>query len=180
MSTIPEVGRVRAFLGACDSSPAGLSFRPIRDEDLPFLCALYAATRREELAPVPWAEQAKQAFLAEQFGLQHAYYQTNYPGADRRLVLLHGEPVGRVYVYRTPGDIRLMDIALVESVRGRGLASAMLDELMDEARANDVGITLHVEPNNPAREWYQRRGFRLIEERGVYLYMGWRAEYEAG
>jgi ribosomal protein S18 acetylase RimI-like enzyme len=173
MSTIPDGDNHRAFHGVRVSRPAGMAFRPICDDDLPFLSTLYAATRREELAPVPWAEDARQAFLAEQFQLQHAYYQANYPGADRLVVLLDCKPVGRVYVYRTPGDIRLMDIALVESVRGRGLASAMLEELMDEARASGAGITLHVEPANPARAWYQRHGFRLIEERGVYLYMGW-------
>ncbi|HRQ64622.1 MAG TPA: GNAT family N-acetyltransferase [Xanthomonadaceae bacterium] len=173
MSVMPDHDIARAFHGVRASRPAGLAFRPIGDDDLPFLSALYAATRCEELAQVPWPEEAKRTFLAEQFELQHAYYQANSPGADRLVVMLDGEPVGRVYVYRTPGDIRLMDIALEESVRGRGLASAMLDELMYEARASGANITLHVEPANPARTWYERRGFRLIEERGVYLYMGW-------
>ena len=29
------------------------------------------------------------------------------------------------------------------------------------------------EPNNPALKLYERLGFRLIEERGVYLFLGW-------
>jgi ribosomal protein S18 acetylase RimI-like enzyme len=78
-----------------------------------------------------------------------------------------------VYVYRSPGEIRLMDIALVDAERGRGLGAALIRELMDEARATNASITLHVEPGNPARRWYERLGFALVEDRGVYHFLSW-------
>jgi len=34
---------------------------------------------------------------------------------------------------------------------------------------------LHGEPDNPAQRLYQRLGFRLIEHRGVYDFLGWSA-----
>ncbi|KTF37109.1 acetyltransferase, partial [Xanthomonas vesicatoria] len=42
--------------------PGGV-LRPERAADLHWLRDLYASTRREELAQVPWAEQTKRAFL---------------------------------------------------------------------------------------------------------------------
>jgi hypothetical protein len=45
------------------AAPTGLSLRPITDAHLPFLADVNAATRREELAPVPWSDAEKAAFL---------------------------------------------------------------------------------------------------------------------
>jgi len=130
--------------------------------------------RAAELAPVPWPAPAKRAFLDEQFALQHQHYLKNYPGADLLLIEQDGIPIGRIYVYRTPAEIRLMDIALNAEQRSRGIGSALLCELMDEARATNRELTLHVEPDNPAQRFYQRLGFCLIEHRGVYEFLGWK------
>jgi len=163
----------RAFLAAYEGRPEGVTFRPVGEADHPFLRDLYASVRAAELAPVPWPDAAKRAFLDEQFELQHQHYVKNYPGADLLMVEKDSVPIGRIYVYRTPAEIRLMDIALIPEWRGQGIGSALLHELMDEARATQCELTLHVEPDNPAQRLYQRLGFRLIEQRGVYDFLGW-------
>ena len=43
----------------------GITLRPARDDDLPWLRTLYASTRTEELARVPWPDAAKRDFLAD-------------------------------------------------------------------------------------------------------------------
>lgn len=150
-----------------------LGLREEADADTPFLCALYAATRREELAPVPWPDEAKLAFLAEQFQLQRDHYRKNYGGAEFLVVEADGERIGRIYLRATAGEIRLMDIALIDARRGQGLGAALVTALCEIAREDAREITLHVETNNPALRLYDRLGFRLIEERGVYLFLGW-------
>ena len=55
--------------------PSGLALRPITEADLPFLAEVYASTRRDELAPVPWTDDQKTRFLRWQFDNQHRYYQ---------------------------------------------------------------------------------------------------------
>jgi len=122
---------------------------------------------------VPWPEAAKLAFLAEQSDLQHRHYVANYPGADLLLIESDSIPIGRIYVYRSAREIRLMDIALVPDWRNRGIGTRLLRELMAEARSSGSSLTLHVEPANPAQRMYQRLGFRLIEQRGVYDFLGW-------
>ena len=155
--------------------PAGLQLRPIEEADFPFLRDLYASVRAAELAPVPWPEAAKRSFLDEQFVLQHAHYAKVYVGADFLLIEKDGVAIGRVYIYRTPAEIRLMDIALVDSERRQGIGTLLLRELMAEASATNRELTLHVEPDNPAQRLYERLGFRLIERRGVYDFLGWTA-----
>ena len=162
----------RAF---CADAPRddGLRFHRVAEADLAFVYALYAQVRAAELAPVLWPQEAKDAFLAEQAALQHRHYVANYPGADLLVIEDGSGPIGRVYVYRSPGEIRLMDIALVPGRRSRGTGTRLLNEIRDEARVTGSAVTLHVEPDNPAQRLYRRLGFRLIEHRGVYDFLGW-------
>ena len=64
------------------SAPPGLRLRRITEADLPFLAEVYASTRREELAQVPWRDDEKAAFLRWQFDNQHQYYQQYYPNCE--------------------------------------------------------------------------------------------------
>jgi ribosomal protein S18 acetylase RimI-like enzyme len=155
------------------SSPA-VTFRPIQPEDQEFLCRLYASTRREELAPVPWSEEQKAVFLRMQFEAQHRHYQQHYPGARFDLVLADGEPIGRLYVEEWPSQIRLIDIALLPEQRNRGLGGRLLRDVMAEAERAGKPLTIHVEKFNPALRLYRRLGFRSIEDKGVYDLMEWR------
>jgi len=154
--------------------PPGVQLRPITPEDAELLCRIYASTRTEELAHVPWTPEQKAAFLRMQFEAQHAHYQQHYRGADF-LVVLRGElPVGRLYLHRSAGDLRIVDIALLPEHRGTGLGEALLRELQQEARESGRKLSIHVERMNRALGLYQRLGFRTVQdEGGVYLLMEW-------
>ena len=154
-----------------------LSSVPLRiagSEDFDFLARVYASTRTEELAPVPWPDDLKSAFLRSQFEAQDKYYRENYTTAEF-LVILDGEtPAGRLYVDRWPDEIRLMDIALLPEHRGKGIGTRLLRDLQDEARGVGKPLRIHVERMNPALELYKRLGFLQVEDRGVYWLMEWR------
>src|SRR5215212_2524831 len=112
-----------------------LSFRPITDADLEFLARLYASTRQEELAQVPWSDEQKAAFLRSQFELQHAWWREHYAGARFDLVLLDGVRAGRLYVDVWPREVRIVDIALLPEHRGTGLGTRLLEGVFAEADA---------------------------------------------
>ncbi len=60
-----------------------------------------------------------------------------------------------------------LSITAFEGHRGRGLGSAVLDAVIDEARRRDVpGISLSVEDGNRARHLYERAGFRVVGRNG--------------
>ena len=153
-----------------------ISFRAIRDEDLPFLRRLYASTRAEELAVVNWAEEEKAEFLGFQFGAQHDYYQEQFPSARFDLVLVDGEPAGRLYVDRREDEIRLIDIALLPELRRRGIGGRLMNQVLDEGREAGLPVQIHVEQNNPAMRLYDRLGFQRVEDQGVYWLMRWEPE----
>lgn len=49
----------------------------------------------------------------------------------------------------------------------------MLEELQAEAREVGKSLTIHVERFNPALALYDRLGFTLREDKGVYLFLEW-------
>ena len=110
-------GFAPASFGWTRAAEAGLSFRPLTDRDLPFLYQVYASTRTEEVAPLPWSDDQKAEFLNQQFRAQHADYERNYSGADRLVVSLSGEPVGRLYLDRGDREYSVIDIALLPEYR---------------------------------------------------------------
>jgi ribosomal protein S18 acetylase RimI-like enzyme len=149
------------------------TLRPVTEADRGFLLSVYASTREDELAQVAWEEGAKEAFLEHQFSAQDQHYRANYPGAAFDVIEVDGEPAGRLYVHRGADEIRIMDIALAPPFRGRGIGTALVRELMEEAGAGERSLSIHVEMNNPARRLYERLGFVPAGEHGVYVLMRW-------
>ena len=146
-----------------------IALRPIGEADLPFLLGLYASTREEELAAVEWPAERKAAFLRQQFEAQHRWYQEQYAGATFDLVLVDGEPAGRLYVARWEREVRIVDVSLRPEHRGRGIGSTLLRGVIAGADATGLPVSIHVERMNPALRLYHRLGFRLREDKGVYL-----------
>jgi ribosomal protein S18 acetylase RimI-like enzyme len=152
---------------------AGVSLRPVRPEDQDFLRRVYASTRADELAVTGWDNATMAAFIAHQFAAQHDHYMSNYDGASYDVILVDGEPAGRLYVARWAEEIRVMDIALLPAHRGRKIGGRLLASLLAEAAASNRKVSVHVERDNPAMTLYRRLGFEPVEERGVYVLMEW-------
>jgi ribosomal protein S18 acetylase RimI-like enzyme len=160
------------------AAKAGLRLRPLaigetEETDLAFLSRLYASTRVEELAPVPWSEAEKSAFLDMQFRAQHAHYMQNYPDAAWFILEREGEAIGRLYLERWPSEIRIIDIALLPSARGGGLGTSLLADILRMARRKGRTVGIHVEHNNRAMSLYRRLGFATSQDKGIYHLLHW-------
>jgi ribosomal protein S18 acetylase RimI-like enzyme len=156
-----------------------VTLRPALDSDRDFLLAVYSAAREEELAPVPWSDGQKAAFLAQQFEAQDRDYRQRHPAGRFLVVEVGGQPAGRLYLAVLPGDglpgdglpgeLRILDIALLATFRNAGTGSALLADLIAEADRDGRRVSLHVERWNRARRLYERLGFAVVAETDVYL-----------
>lgn len=149
------------------------TLRPSRPEDLEFLLQVYAGTRAAELTLTDWSAEQKAAFVRQQFEAQDYHYRTHYVGASFDIIEIPSGPAGRLYVARWADEIRLMDIALLPQRCGQGLGGAVLRDLLAEGQQTGRPVSVHVERNNPALRLYERLGFRLAEDKGVYLFLKW-------
>ena len=148
--------------------PAEVALRPVVPADEAFLCRVYASTRADELALTGWDDARKAAFVRMQFDAQRSHYEQHYDGAAYDVIVVDGTPAGRLYVARWTDEIRIMDIALLPEFRNKGLGSRLLRDLLAEGSTDGKRVTIHVEKHNPARRLYERLGFVVVEDKGVY------------
>src|SRR3954454_19958129 len=94
--------------------------RPAAEGDRPFLLEVYASTRADELALVPWDDASKRTFVAQQFAAQEVHYARHFPDASVSVIEVDGKPAGRLFVDRREREIHVVDISLLPAFRGRG------------------------------------------------------------
>lgn len=148
--------------------------RPAERDDAELLYRIYASTREEELAAVPWNASVKEAFLRMQFSAQDSHYRETFPKASYDLIVSGDEALGRLYVDRAEEAWLVIDIALLPAHRGQGIGTRLLTEVLSAAAAAARPVRMHVERFNPAQRLYGRLGFRQIADEGVYLLLEWR------
>lgn len=153
-----------------------LTLRPTTAEDSAFLLAVYASTRAEEMAITGWSDEQKAHFCAMQFQGQTSHYRQHYPTAQYFVIEAGSVPAGRLYVDHWDKEIRIMDIALLPEFRGQGIGTHFLRKLQKEAQTASKVLSIHVETFNPAKRLYERLGFVLAEDKGVYHFMTWTPE----
>ena len=150
---------------------AEITLRRELQADEEFLYGLYASTRAEELAHVPWDAAQKAAFLRMQFAAQNHHYRTYYADCDFEIILANGDAIGRLYLHRAESEYRIIDIALLPEWRGQGIGGALLESIVAEADAHAKLVSLYVEGFNRASQLYERLGFVQGKIEGVYYYM---------
>lgn len=155
------------------SSAPNVRLRPVGPADEAFLEALYASTRHDELAVTGWPVEQIQAFLAQQFKAQSADWERNYPAMERFVVEVDATAAGRLYLDWREDELRIVDIALLPTYRGRGIGGKLLRGLLDQCRLQGKAARIHVEKQNPALRLYERLGFAPEKDVGVYWLLAW-------
>lgn len=163
------MGRATEFL------TSQVVLRPVTEADREFLVGVYGSTRDEELSQVVWPEGQREAFVRMQFDAQDKDYRARNPDCAFDVIELCGRAAGRLYVDRRPGDIRIVDIALLPEFRGHGVGAHLIGQLMREASASGCKLSIHVEIHNRAAALYDRLGFVVVAEQGIYRRMEWTA-----
>src|SRR5215813_693663 len=136
-----------------------VSLCPFSPDYQDFVFQLYASTRMQEIAPFGWPPAQQEAFLRMQFNAQKGWYEQAYPTADHQVILVDGQPAGRIMVVPEPGGTHLVDIALLPEHRGRGIGAQLLGELIRKTTESGGSVRLQVLRNNPAIHLYERLGF---------------------
>lgn len=156
--------------------PPSFLLRPATDADAGFAQALYASTREDLLQlPLPPAQLAQ--LIGMQLRVHEAGQRAAYPNAETMIVEHAGAAAGRVVLDTLGSDWRLVELALLPAMRGRGLGAALLAALQERARAHGACIGLAVLRSNvPALRLYQRAGFVVDGGNELQHQMVWRAQ----
>lgn len=157
-----------------ETNGLNLSIRRAETADETFLEAVYADSRRDELAPFGWSREQEDAFFKMQFQMQSRAYQMQFPDADYQIVELDGERVGRMIVQRGEKEIRLVDVSLLAEFRSRGIGTLLLERLKTEAGSDRVLSLRVLKTNAGAKRLYERMGLVAVESSDLHFTMQWR------
>jgi ribosomal protein S18 acetylase RimI-like enzyme len=152
-----------------------VALRRATAEDYEDLLRVYASTRAGELAQVTWwNDEQKLAFCRMQYDSQKSEYEANYPNCEYSVILLDGRTAGRIWISRDEEEIHLLDIALLPEAQKQGIGAALVGALIEEARADGKRLRHMVfVMNTDALRFYERLGFRVVEDLGAYKHMRW-------
>jgi ribosomal protein S18 acetylase RimI-like enzyme len=157
-----------------------LHLRPERDEDDDFRFKLFCESRPAEFALLQLDPAAFEQLMRFQFQAQTLTYRANFPDARFDIIERDGAPIGRIVVNRPGTMLHIVDQAIVPALRNRGLGTAIMRSLMDEAGQAGLPVRLKVaSTNDPSMRLYLRLGFVPIRTEPLHIEMEWQAPADA-
>ncbi len=159
-----ELSNVK-FVDLIGSKNMRLSFPLITRSDEAFLFALYASTRTNEMALVPWSNEQKTFFLQSQFQAQHQHYLSEYPHGKFQTINSNDQKIGRLYVCDLKNEIQIIDLTLLPEFRGQGIGTQIITDILQTA---EKPVQIYLESFNQSINLFTRLGFQMISEEGIY------------
>ncbi len=148
-----------------------ISFRKIEEKDGPFIQKLYRSTRERELDQTNWPEDQKHMFIVMQLIAQLADYEKKFKDASYQLILYKKEPAGRLYLWESEREIRIIDMSLLPAFQGKGIGKDILSNIIQEAKQKNKIASLYVTVDHPAKKMYERIGFKKVSGTLTHEYM---------
>jgi ribosomal protein S18 acetylase RimI-like enzyme len=136
------------------------TFRPAADSDYAWLWELKRLTMRTYVENMwgGWDDAAQEDF-----------FRRNFVPATVRVIVVEGQDVGLLHVEREADALFLANLQILPDFQNRGLGSAVVRHVIEEARATGLGVRLQVlKSNQPARRLYERLGFEITQEGGMH------------
>lgn len=127
---------------------------------------LRPATERDKAFLITLQRDAYREVVRAQFGVwddeyQAANFERKWLSSDYQIVEQDGHRIGALAVSREPDHLRLREIQLLSSHRNRGIGTALILRLTEEATAAGLPLRLRVLTANRAKALYERIGFQV-------------------
>ena len=138
-----------------------IALRTACSEDFVFACNLYFETMR--------------GMIERLFGWDQTREERNFAGffkvEEVRIITADDQDVGWIQEQAENRTINLGYFFVMPAMQGRGIGTKVLDILLARAADQSKAMTLAVVKINPARYFYEKRGFRITHEDQHKFYM---------
>jgi GNAT superfamily N-acetyltransferase len=105
--------------------------------------------------------------------LQRASFGRQWQVDEVRIVTLEGADIGWLQSRTQDATLFLAQLFVETPLQRRGIGTAVMHRLFDEARRAGQAMTLGVVKINPAKRLYDRLGFHVTHEDDRKFYMRW-------
>jgi ribosomal protein S18 acetylase RimI-like enzyme len=138
-----------------------MNLRTANVEDFDFLYGLRRAAMKE--------------YVARTYGWDEAWQRENFrrhfdPSASR-IIVSQGRDAGVLSVSETESEIVLNVVELLPEFQGRGIGTAVVRWVLEDAEGKGKAVKLQVLKVNPARRLYERLGFSTVGETETHYLM---------
>lgn len=155
------------------SLPAGFGLRIARAEDRVFMEQLFRSTR-EYLYLMNMPRQCVDILVTQQYQLQLASYQKQWPDATVLIIQLFAEEIGKIILNRNESAVHIVDVAFLPGWRGKGYGKTLLRAIQAVAAQQQVPVKLSVDRHNLlAKKLYLTLGFRVTGSSDTHDSMAW-------
>lgn len=152
-----------------DSDGGVFRLRKATNADLEFLFRVSTLAMK----PVSEALNPDKKFDEE---VEFEKYKAKFDADKIDVIQYMGEDVGRLRIVRSPENIYVGGIQILPEFQGKGIGTAIFEELIKESNTLSIPITLEVHDiNERAINFYKKLGFALvknIENKIVMEYRG--------
>jgi ribosomal protein S18 acetylase RimI-like enzyme len=154
-----------------------VTLRGVGAQDEDFLRDLIVQSAALDLGAQAWPEPLRKQILEMQYIGRRNAYRANHPDSASTIILVDGANAGWIVFDASSNPNHLSEIIVLPELRGRGIATAVLRELVDTATANGQSVQLEVSSVNlGAIRLYERLGFRPIAGDQGQLKMEWQPD----
>ena len=131
------------------------SFRQATMDDYEFLYTLHVQALRPYVEKLwGWEET-----------WQREYFERKFDPKNRQIIQIEGQDAGVLVIQLCEGQTYIALIEILPEFHGRGVGTAIIKDLCNQAHKRNDVVTLHVLRSNvPARRLYERLGFEVTRE----------------
>ena len=146
-----------------------LSCRLETPEDEPFIRRLMMETLSTQLAAHLWPEEVRESLLDAQYRIRRQGFRTGEGDIQGAIVLVEAERVAWYVTAEWNDEVRLVNLVVQKELRGKGIGSAILRNLLDASDRSGKTVRLSVATNNQgASNLYERLGFHRTGSDGAH------------
>ena len=139
-----------------------LSIRKAHASDSEFVFNVKKAAFREYVEQV-WGWDDK---------YQRERHNREFASHDLRIIQFRGTDVGFLIMSRTSDTLKVNQIYILPEYQGKGIGSACLTRIIDDASREQKSVALKVlKVNTRGIALYQRLGFTIVGEDSIYFQM---------
>ena len=146
--------------------------RAATEDDRECLFEVFRNTRAPGDARPAHPESEREALLRARFNAREEQYREDYPLADFDVLTVDGEPAGNLYVDRGDDEFVIIDISLLPEFRNRGIGTAVIGRLVEEAGRLVLPVRALVRHHSRASRFWRRLGFERVGDDGTHYEIG--------
>jgi ribosomal protein S18 acetylase RimI-like enzyme len=151
----------------------GISIRHASDRDAIIMAELFYSTRCD-FYQLGLPQMTVDMLLQQQYQLQQMSYKSHYPNAKDYILCQQSQVIGKLTLAVNPEYLHLVDLVLTPEIRGKGLGTAVLEALKQDAIVQRADIRLSVALDNPrAKALYLKEGFIVKTISETHQSMQW-------